>query len=76
MYRRLLSSHPLGRGLDSSSNESVTLLGVREIFTMEDLEFPILLDKSVRGGGIPAEHGSEDGGEHACELSSQLVFMI
>jgi hypothetical protein len=33
----LLSSYPLGCSLESPSNEVITLLGVGEVLTMEDL---------------------------------------
>ena len=56
-----LLSYPLGRSLDSASNECTTLLGVGEILAMEDLEFPVLLDKSVDDDGIIVERSSEDG---------------
>ena len=32
-----------------------TLLGIREILELGELEFPILLDKSVHGDGIILE---------------------
>ena len=41
---------------------------------MEDLEFPILLDKSVGEDGIVIERGPEHGIEHACELGRGYVL--
>ena len=64
----LLSSSPLGRSLQSPGNNGATLLGVARVLAMEDLEFPIFLDKSVAEGSIVVERGPEHGREHACEL--------
>ena len=69
VYHRL-SSCPLDRNLGSPSkiNEGATTLGVGEIFEIENLEFPVLLDKSVGDGGIIVDRGPKDGGEHGCDL--------
>ena len=67
-FADLLSNYPLGCSLDSSSNESTTLFGVGKSLAMEDLEFPILLDKSIGKDSIVFERGPEDGREHDCEL--------
>ena len=56
-----LSSYPLGRNLDNSSEEGVTLLGVGEALAMEYLKFSILLDKSDDGDRVVGERGPEDG---------------
>src|ERR1700743_3768130 len=67
-FADLLSSHPLGQSLDSPSNKGTTLFKVAVILGMEDLEFPILLDKRVDEGSIVVERGIEDGIEHDCAL--------
>ena len=69
MYHRL-SSYPLGLDLGSPSNidEGATMLGVGGIFEIENLEFPVLLDKTVGDGGIIVDRGPKDGGEHGCDL--------
>lgn len=36
----------MGCSFDNPSNESLTHPGVGEVLTTEDLEFPVLLDKS------------------------------
>ena len=64
----LLSSHPLGRNLDSPSDEGSTLFGVDEILAMDDPKFPVLLGKSVDDDSIVVECGPEDGREHTCHL--------
>ena len=61
----LLSSYPLGRSLESSSEEGITLFGVGEILATEDLEFPVLLNKIVDDMHIIVERGPKDGKEHA-----------
>jgi hypothetical protein len=43
---------PLGRSLDGPSEKGIKLFGVAEFLAMEDLEFPVLLDKSVGVGSI------------------------
>jgi len=57
----LLSSHPLGRSLESPGNVGATLLRIAEVLAKEDLEFPILLDKSVDDDSIVVERGPKDG---------------
>ena len=64
----LLSSHPLDRSLDSPSDKGATLEGVCKILAMEDLEFPILLNKSVGDDGIIVERDPKGGVEHECGL--------
>ena len=64
----LLSSCPLGCSLDSPGDDGITPLGVSEDLEMEDLEFPVLLDKRVGGDTIIVKRGPEDGREHACSL--------
>jgi hypothetical protein len=64
----LLSSYPLGCSFDSSSEESLALLGVCEALTMEDLKFPVLLDNSDDGDRFVGERGPGDGSRHVCEL--------
>ena len=56
-----LSSCSLGRSLDGPSNEGNALLGVGEILAMEDLEFPVFLDKSVSDDSLVVECGPGDG---------------
>ena len=64
----LLSGYPLGRSLDSPSEEGVALVGVSEILAMEELDFPVLLDKTADDMHIVVERGPEDGKERACNL--------
>ena len=59
-----LLSYPLSRCLDSPSDEGSTLLGVGEILGMDDLEFPVLLNKSEGEDTIVVERGPKDGIEH------------
>ena len=64
----LLSSYPLCRSLDSPSDDSIALLGVSEDLATEDLEFPVLLDKSVGDNIIIVDRGPEGGREHTSDL--------
>ena len=64
----LLSSYPLGRSFESPGDEVTILLEATEYLEMEDLEFPVLFDKSVGGNTIKVKRGPEDGREHACGL--------
>ena len=59
---------PLSHSLDSPSDDGTTLLGVTRVFAMEDLEFPILLNKSVGEDSIVVERGPRDGREHERDL--------
>jgi len=59
----LLSSYPLGR-----SDMGITVLGVSEILTIEDLELPVLLDKSENSETIVVVHGPKCGRVRACGL--------
>ena len=61
-------SCPLGRSLDSPSDEGTTLSGVGEILAMDDLEFPVLLDNSIGDDTIVGERGPEDGSQHTRDL--------
>jgi len=45
-----------------------TLLGVSEILAIEDLELPVLLDKSENGETIVVVRGPEGGRVLACGL--------
>ena len=67
-------SYPLGRGLDSPSDDDTTLLGVGEILGTGDLEFPVLLDKSEGEDTVVVERGPEDGMEHECDLLRGYVL--
>ena len=64
-FADLLSSSLLCR---SPGKSVTTLFGVAEDLAMEELEFPVLLDKSVDGDTIIVEPGAGGGGEHRCEL--------
>ena len=64
----LLSGYPPSRCLDSSSDHGVTLPGVGEVFTMEDLKFPVLLDKSDDAKSFERERDPGDGGQRSCGL--------
>ena len=70
----LLSGYPLGCGLDSSSDEGITLSRVSEIFATNNFGSPFLLNKSVDEGSIVIERGPEDGREHACGLRREYVL--
>ena len=67
-------SYPLGRGLDSPSDEGNTLLRVGEILGMDVLEFPVLLNKSEGEDTIVVERGPEDGIEHERGLCQGYVL--
>ena len=64
----MLSSHPLSRSLESPSDDGVTLLGITEVLAMEDLESPVLLNKSEGDNSIVVDRGPEGGREHASDL--------
>jgi hypothetical protein len=59
---------PFGYNLGSSSIEAATLLRVGEILNLEDLNFPILLDKRNDDEGVVVARGTVDEREHACGL--------
>ena len=63
-----LRSCPLGRSFGSPSDMGTTLLGVSEILAIEDLELPVLLDKSENGETIVVVRGPEGGRVLACGL--------
>jgi len=63
-----LLSCPLGGGPDSPSDEGATVFGAAEVLAIADLQFPILLDKSVDENRIVAECGPSGGGDYACGL--------
>ena len=67
-FADLLSSYPLGRSLGSPSGMGITLLGVSEILAMEDLELPVLFDKSKDAESIVGVRGPEGGRVRACGL--------
>ena len=69
-----LSSYPLCRSLDSLSNDGNMLLGVTRVLAMEDLEFPILLNKSIGEGSIVVECGPGGSVEHECGLCCGYVL--
>jgi len=69
-----LSSYPLGRGLGSPSDEGTTLLGVDEMLAMEELELPVLLDKSANKEAIAAKRGPKDSIERECGLRRSHVL--
>ena len=69
-----LLGYPLGRSLESPSDESTTLLGVGKILAVEDLEFPVLLDKSVGDDSFVVVRGPEDGRKPGCELHRGYVL--
>ena len=46
----------------------ITLLGVSEILAMEDLELPVLFDKSKDAESIVGVRGPEGGRVRACGL--------
>ena len=54
-----------GRNLDNRSQEGVTLPRVGEIFTIEDLELPVLLDEREDADRIIFVGGTDDGSAHA-----------
>jgi len=64
----LLCAYPLGHSLGSSGDEGTTLLGVSEVFTMEDLKFPVLLDKCEDDDTFVRERDPEGGGQRSCDL--------
>ena len=64
----LLSSCPLRHGLENSSNEGATLLGVGKVRTLEDLKSPVLLDKSDGEDSSVGVRVPEDGSHYSCGL--------
>lgn len=64
----LLSCYPLGRSLYSSSDEGTALLGIGKVFTMKDLKFPVLLDKTEDDDTFVRERDPRDGGQRSCDL--------
>lgn len=50
-----------------------TLLGIREIFVVEDLEFPILFNESVDAEGIVVEFCTINSGNDECDLCRSRV---
>lgn len=64
----LLSIYSLARGLDCSSDESVTLPGVGKVLAMEDFELSVLFDKSEDEESFVRERDSGDGGRHTRSL--------
>jgi hypothetical protein len=70
----LLSSYPLGRSLESPSDKGAELFGVGGIIAIEDLEFPVLLDKTVGEDSIVVVCDSEDARECASDLRSGYVL--
>ena len=63
-----LLSCSLGGGPDSPGDEGATLFGAAEVLAIADLQFPILLDKSVDDNRIVVECGPGGGGDYACAL--------
>jgi len=69
-----LLSSLLGRSLLNPRVDGPTPLGVAEVLTMEDLEFPILLDKSEDGHGIEVESVPAGGSKHTRGLCRGYVL--
>jgi hypothetical protein len=63
-FVNILNSCLLFCCLESSSDEFVTLLGVGEVLTMENLEFPVLLDNSEDESSFVGVRDPEDGSCH------------
>ena len=70
----LLSSCPLCRSLESSSDEGTTLLGVGKVLTIEDLKSPVLLGEGDDGYTFVGERVPEDGSCHTRELRCGYVL--
>ena len=66
----LRSRHPLGlcRNLGNPRIENTTLVGVREIFTLEDLNLPVLLNERVDAESIVLVRDTVDEREYGCAL--------
>ena len=69
-----LLSSLLGLNIFKPRVEGKTPLGVAEVLTIEDLKFPILLDKSEDGDRIEVESVPAGGREHDCGLCSDYDF--
>jgi len=69
-----LNSYPLGRSLEKPNDKGATLVEVDDVLTVEDLEFPILLDKSEDGDTIVIERGPGNGSDHYCDLRRGYVL--
>jgi len=63
-----LIDYPLGRSFGRPSDMSTTLLRVSEVLAIEDLELPVLLDKSENGETIVVVRGPKRGRVQACDL--------
>jgi hypothetical protein len=70
----LRSGCPLCCDLGNPSDVGVTFLGVGEVLAMEDLETPILFDKSDDEDGTPGECVPEDGSGRDCTLRYGYVL--
>jgi len=70
----LLDSCPLSSNLEGPSDEGTTLLGVGEILAIEELEFPVLLDKSVGDGSFVVVRSPGDSRGRGCELRRGYVL--
>ena len=49
-------------------------MGVSKILATEDLEFPVLFDKSEGVDSFVVERGSEDGRRYECELRRSYML--
>jgi hypothetical protein len=68
IYFANLSNYLLCCSLGNSSEEGTTLLGVGKVLAMDDLEFPILLNKGIGDNSIVVVRDPRDGGKRACDL--------
>lgn len=70
----LRSKFPFGQGPCNLSVEGTALLRVSEVLTVNELEFPILMDEGADGHSIIFKRGTVDGGKqermlhHGCML--------
>ena len=63
-FTGLQRGYALGYSLGGPSDEGVTLLSVSKVLTIEDLEFPVLLDESEDDDGVVGHRRAVDGGTH------------
>ena len=64
----------MGCSLGSPSDIGAIFLGVQEDLAVENLKFPILLDKRDDDKSIAGQRGPEDGMEHVCSLRHDYVL--
>ena len=70
----LRDSRPLGHEFSNLSIAGPTHLGVREVFTLEDLELPIFLNERENEDTIIVDSRAVDGSKHERVLHGGYVL--